>query len=779
MGLKAADHSTQIVPAEYLLDYLHTAVSALGVLASAADDIRHLQRTEIAEVGEAFDERQVGSSTMPHKRNPWNFEHVKSLWKTFMPRMATVYMDQLSEHQRDLTNSASGRFYGEIVFGLAAAARRMTRVCKRLVVDRERMRKNFELTRETVIAEPLYILLAAADIPTPTKPCGPLRFGPKGREARCGPFWRRMPSCARIWRAAQSTAAAGLGGSQLVRRQGEGKGAGGSASFGRSDWGWRAPAGKGAARRRIQAADGPQYPRRGPSGPGRSRGAAVRMKFEELTIEQIEAHKAWRRMGLTDDEHRRIAELLGRPPNWTELGMFSVLWSEHCAYKHSRALFPLFPTDGPQILQGPGENAGVVDIGDGWAVVFKIESHNHPSAIDPYQGAATGVGGILRDIFAMGARPVAVLNSLRLGPLEDERARELLKGIVSGIAGYGNVAGVPTVGGEIGFDASFQGNPLVNAMAVGIVRHEMVMRASAEGVGNPVMAVGARTGRDGIHGAGFASAELSEGSDEGLPQVQVGDPHIGKRLIEACLELYETGLVVGVQDMGAAGLTSSSCEMASRAGSGIELNLDAVPLREEGMTPYEIMLSESQERMLVVPERGAEERVQEIFRKWGLEAAVVGRVTDDGMLRVYSRGQCVAEAPAKALSTDGAPMYHPEAKEPERLKELWQTPLPDGPVADPGDRLRELLASPNIAQKAWVYEQFDYKAGGAAVLAPGRADAAVIRVEGAAPAAWPSPPTATAFTAISIPTKALGTPWPRRPGIWSALEPSRWPSPTE
>lgn len=478
------------------------------------------------------------------------------------------------------------------------------------------------------------------------------------------------------------------------------------------------------------AADGPQYPRRGPSGPGRSRGAAVRMKFEELTIEQIEAHKAWRRMGLTDDEHRRIAELLGRPPNWTELGMFSVLWSEHCAYKHSRALFPLFPTDGPQILQGPGENAGVVDIGDGWAVVFKIESHNHPSAIDPYQGAATGVGGILRDIFAMGARPVAVLNSLRLGPLEDERARELLKGIVSGIAGYGNVAGVPTVGGEIGFDASFQGNPLVNAMAVGIVRHEMVMRASAEGVGNPVMAVGARTGRDGIHGASFASAELSEGSDEGLPQVQVGDPHIGKRLIEACLELYETGLVVGVQDMGAAGLTSSSCEMASRAGSGIELNLDAVPLREEGMTPYEIMLSESQERMLVVPKRGAEERVQEIFRKWGLEAAVVGRVTDDGMLRVYSRGQCVAEAPAKALSTDGAPMYHPEAKEPERLKELWQTPLPDGPVADPGDRLRELLASPNIAQKAWVYEQFDYKAGGAAVLAPGRADAAVIRVGG-------------------------------------------------
>src|SRR5690606_31304609 len=301
------------------------------------------------------------------------------------------------------------------------------------------------------------------DIPTPTKPCGPLRFGPKGREARCGPFWRRMPSCARIW----SGSVHSSGGSWRIPActwAGRRKGRWRSASFGRSDWGWRAPAGKGCgASSDPMAADGPQYPRRGPSGPGRSRGAAVRMKFEELTIEQIEAHKAWRRMGLTDDEHRRIAELLGRPPNWTELGMFSVLWSEHCAYKHSRALFPLFPTDGPQILQGPGENAGVVDIGDGWAVVFKIESHNHPSAIDPYQGAATGVGGILRDIFAMGARPVAVLNSLRLGPLEDERARELLKGIVSGIAGYGNVAGVPTVGGEIGFDASFQGNPLVNA----------------------------------------------------------------------------------------------------------------------------------------------------------------------------------------------------------------------------------------------------------------------------------------------------------------------------
>ncbi len=448
-----------------------------------------------------------------------------------------------------------------------------------------------------------------------------------------------------------------------------------------------------------------------------------------MDIAEIQERRAWRDMGLTDAEHERIKEILGRDPNWTELGMYAVLWSEHCAYKHSRALFHLFPTKSSRVLEGLGENAGVVDIGDGLAVCFKVESHNHPSAIEPYQGAATGVGGILRDIFTMGARPIAVLDSLRFGPLEKERVRYLFSGVVAGISGYGNSVGVPTVGGEVYFDPSYAGNPLVNVMAVGILEHSQLATASASGVGNPVMVVGARTGRDGIHGASFASAELNKASEERRPSVQVGDPFTEKLLIEACLELIRTGVVVGIQDMGAAGLTSSSAEMAARAGSGIDMDLSLVPRREEGMTPYEIMLSESQERMLVVPRQGAEAEVEKIFSKWGLEAIVVGRVTDDGMLRVRENGQVVAEVPAVSLSTDGAPCYQPEERRPAWLDELWNTPLPP-PVAPAAlrDVLPQLLAAPTIADKAWVFRQYDTMVQTNTVIGPGNSDAAVLRI---------------------------------------------------
>lgn len=449
----------------------------------------------------------------------------------------------------------------------------------------------------------------------------------------------------------------------------------------------------------------------------------------ELTPEQIVEQKAWRKMGLTDDEFQRIVEQIGRTPNWTELGMYAVLWSEHCAYKHSRALFHIFPTEGEHILQGPGENAGIVDIGDGLAAVFKIESHNHPSAVDPYQGAATGVGGILRDIFTMGARPVAVLNSLRFGPLDDERVRYLFRGVVAGISGYGNAVGVPTVGGEIAFDPCYRGNPLVNAMAVGLVEHEQIARANAKGVGNPVMIVGARTGRDGIHGASFASAELNEDGEAEVPTMQVGDPFTEKLLIEACLELIHSGVVVGIQDMGAAGLTSSAAEMAARAGSGIELDVRKVPAREEGMTPYEFMLSESQERMLVVPKRGSEEQVAAIFKKWGLEAAVIGRVTDDGMLRVLDDGRVVAEVPVASLA-GGAPAYTPEKRRPAYLDRTLATPLPADMPADFEETLLQLLASPTIASKEWAYRQYDHTLGASTVIGPGDGDAAVLRVRG-------------------------------------------------
>lgn len=448
----------------------------------------------------------------------------------------------------------------------------------------------------------------------------------------------------------------------------------------------------------------------------------------ELTVQQIEERKAWRQLGLTDREYAMIVEQLGRAPNWTELGMFSGLWSEHCSYKHSRSLFHLFPISGPQILEGPGENAGVVDIGDGLAVVFKIESHNHPSAVAPFEASATGVGGCLRDVFAMGARPVAVLNSLRFGPLTEPRVRELFAGVVAGMADYANTVQVPTVAGEVYFDPSYSGNPLVNAMTVGIVPHDGLATARATGVGNPVVVLGGTTGRDGVHGASFASAELdADEQTEGNP-VAIGDPATGKRLIEATLELIASGMVVGVQDMGAAGLTSSAAEMAERAGSGIELDLTKVPVREEGMSAFEMMLSESQERMLLVVQQGSEERVLEIARKWNLDCAVVGRVTDDGMLRVLSGSKVVAEVPAVSLSTQGAPLYHPQSRVPEYLQDLRQVAPPDAVPVDLGAILLRLLASPTIASKEWAYSHFDSHAEGNVAMGAGEGDAAVVRV---------------------------------------------------
>lgn len=453
--------------------------------------------------------------------------------------------------------------------------------------------------------------------------------------------------------------------------------------------------------------------------------------MREPSSEQIRTESLWRKMGLTAEEYDKIRGILGRDPNYTELGMYAVLWSEHCAYKHTRPFFKYFPTSGERILQGPGENAGVVDIGDGWAVVFKVESHNHPSAIEPYQGAATGVGGILRDIFTMGARPVACLNSLRFGELDNDRTKYLLQGIVAGIAGYGNAVGVPTVGGEVYFDQSYAGNPLVNVMAVGLVRHDEIATASASGVGNPVMVVGSFTGRDGIHGATFASEELTEASQEKRPSVQVGDPFTEKLLIEACLELIQADILVGIQDMGAAGLTSSACEMASRAESGIEMDIALVPRREPDMTPYEIMLSESQERMLVVPKAGAEEQVKAIFAKYGLPAVVVGKVTADGMIRIYDGSELAAEVPAKSLSTDGAPVYIREARRPQYLEETQNYDYngltqKEDYTAD----LLDLLESPTIASKRWIYQQYDHMVQLNTVVVPGAADAAVLRVKG-------------------------------------------------
>jgi len=444
--------------------------------------------------------------------------------------------------------------------------------------------------------------------------------------------------------------------------------------------------------------------------------------------------------GLSPEEYARVLKILGREPNITELGIFSVMWSEHCSYKSSRVHLRRLPTKAPQVVQGPGENAGVVDIGDGLCAAFKIESHNHPSYVEPFQGAATGVGGILRDVFTMGARPIAVLDALRFGPVTTApgaagaspelaaKNRHILDGVVGGIAYYGNCFGVPTVGGDVAFAPSYSGNPLVNALALGIARRDELFFARARGAGNPVLYVGAKTGRDGIHGASLlASAEFTEESQQKRPNVQVGDPFLEKLLLEACLEAMQTGAIVAIQDMGAAGLTSSSCEMASRGGTGIELDLDRVPQRETGMTPYEMMLSESQERMLLVAERGREREVIDVFAKWGLDAIEVGRVTTDGVMRVVWHGQSAAEIPAKALA-DEAPVYQrplapPASPRGGKLIEF----APEG--ANLTENFTRLLEWPAIASKRWIFEQYDHMVRTNTLAWPGAADAAVLRVK--------------------------------------------------
>ena len=460
-----------------------------------------------------------------------------------------------------------------------------------------------------------------------------------------------------------------------------------------------------------------------------------------------------REHGLTNDEHEKIKQLLGgREPTITELGIFSVMWSEHCSYKSSRVHLKRLPTRSRRVLQGPGENAGIIDIGDGWACAFKIESHNHPSFIEPFQGAATGVGGILRDIFTMGARPVAVMDSLRFGPItadvgtglrpvqpgqrpgstqtEIHKNHSILEGVVSGIASYGNCFGVPNLGGEAKFEPCYSGNPLVNAFALGLVRKDQIFYARAAGEGNPVIYVGAKTGRDGIHGATMASEEFSEASEAKRPNVQVGDPFLEKLLLEACLEAMQTGAIVSIQDMGAAGLTCSTCEMGARGRVGIEIELDRVPQRETGMSPYEIMLSESQERMLLVAQKGREEEVLRVFEKWGLDAVEVGRVTNDGKMRVLEHGEVVAEIPNEAL-TDDAPLY-------KRRLERWEPPvlreMPGhiklGESGDLTENLKRLLASPNICSKRYIWQQYDSMVQTNTVEGPGAGDAGVIRIKG-------------------------------------------------
>jgi len=449
-----------------------------------------------------------------------------------------------------------------------------------------------------------------------------------------------------------------------------------------------------------------------------------------------------REHGLTPDEYAKIKQLLGgREPTLTELGIFSVMWSEHCSYKSSRVHLKRLPTRSKLVVQGPGENAGIIDIGDGWACAFKIESHNHPSFIEPFQGATTGVGGILRDIFTMGARPVAVMDSLRFGPITPSKAgttsqeeihknHSIMEGVVAGVASYGNCFGVPNLGGETQFESCYSGNPLVNAFALGLVRRDQIFYAKAAGEGNPVIYVGAKTGRDGIHGATMASEEFSEESEAKRPNVQVGDPFLEKLLLEACLEAMQTGAIVGIQDMGAAGLTCSTCEMGARGRVGLEIELDRVPQRETGMSPYEIMLSESQERMLLVAEKGREQEVFRVFEKWGLDAVEIGRVTKDNVMRVLEHGKLVAEIPNEAL-TDDAPIY-------KRPLERWEPPVErDMPESielvrsgDLTDNFKQLLASPNICSKRWVWQQYDHMVQTNTVEAPGSSDAGVIRIKG-------------------------------------------------
>jgi phosphoribosylformylglycinamidine synthase len=442
-----------------------------------------------------------------------------------------------------------------------------------------------------------------------------------------------------------------------------------------------------------------------------------------ITPELIAKH------GLTTEEYERIKTILEREPNFTELGIFSVMWSEHCSYKNSKRELRKFPTTGPTVLVKAGEeNAGVIDIGDGWGIAFKMESHNHPSAVEPFQGAATGVGGIIRDIFTMGARPVFSLNSLRFGPITGDNAniktnRRLLAGVVSGIAHYGNCIGIPTIGGEIYFDESYNGNPLVNVFNLGILKHEQIARGAAKGIGNPVFYVGAETGRDGLAGAAFASRELTEESKEDRPAVQVGDPFKEKLLLEACLELLATDAVAGIQDMGAAGLTCSTCETASRGGTGVEIDLAKVPKRETGMTPYEIMLSESQERMLIIVKKGHEQTVVDIFEKWDLPYAEVGVVNDDGMMRVRNNGVVVAEIPARQLA-DEAPLYEREAKAKAAVPALDLASIPD---TEHHTSLIALLSHPSIASKNWVYRQYDHTVRAGTMVLPG-SDAAVFLV---------------------------------------------------
>ncbi len=452
------------------------------------------------------------------------------------------------------------------------------------------------------------------------------------------------------------------------------------------------------------------------------------MQLEEPIVDLALASKH----GLTEEEFNTIINILGRTPTYTELGIFSVMWSEHCSYKNSIALLKTLPRSGGKLLVSAGEeNAGLVDIGDGLAVAFKIESHNHPSAVEPYQGAATGVGGIMRDVFTMGARPIASLNSLRFGDINDDHVQHLFRGVVKGIGDYGNSFGVPTVAGEVYFDKSYQGNPLVNAMAVGIVKHGEVARAIASGKGNPVMIVGSSTGRDGIHGATFASEEISEESEAKRPSVQVGDPFTEKLLLEATLEVIRSNYLVGIQDMGAAGISCSTSEMSAKGNAGIDIDLDLVPVREEGMTAYEIMLSESQERMLLCVKKGDEENVKKIFRKWDLHSVVVGSVTDDGILRVRKNGQIKAEIPSKCLVLGGgAPVYQRQTKEPSYITSVRK--FDPKSISEPSDYnkvLLELLGSPNIASKRWVYHQYDMMVRTNTVIPPGGADAAVMRIK--------------------------------------------------
>lgn len=443
----------------------------------------------------------------------------------------------------------------------------------------------------------------------------------------------------------------------------------------------------------------------------------------KITPEMIASH------GITEGEYQKITKILGREPNFTELGIFSVMWSEHCSYKNSKPILKTFPTEGPNLLVRAGEeNAGIVDIGGGLAICFKIESHNHPSAIEPFQGAATGVGGILRDIFTMGSRPILLMNSLRFGKLDDAATQRLFRGVVAGISHYGNCIGVPTLGGEVYFDECYEGNPLVNAMALGIMRTDEIVKGKASGVGNPVYYVGAATGRDGLGGAAFASKELTEESHEDRPAVQVGDPFMEKLLMEACLELIKTDALVGMQDMGAAGLTCSTCETAARGSTGIEIDLEKVPKRESGMIPYEIMLSESQERMLIIARKGHERKVEEIFEKWDLHAVKIGEVKEGHLMRVKNGAEIVAEIPAKALADEG-PVYVREEKRPAYLQDAQKLDLAS--IAVPNDFtavLKKMLDHPTLASKAWVWKQYDHMVRTDTVFYPGH-DAALIRIK--------------------------------------------------